>query len=116
MRVNYASCMTTKAMPLASICPNCGGLHPGRGRCPACEREHQRARNAQPHRRAHRTARHRQLRAYVFLRDGHRCVDCGSAHDLTLDYITPLQRGGEQVSSNAVTRCRSCNSAKGARA
>jgi hypothetical protein len=27
----------------------------------------------------------------------------------------PLQHGGEQVSTNAVTRCRSHNSAKGAR-
>jgi 5-methylcytosine-specific restriction endonuclease McrA len=72
-------------------------------------------RNAQPHKRAHRTALHRRLRAYVLLRDGFACVDCGSTEDLTLDYITPLQRGGEQVSSNAITRCRSCNSAKGAR-
>ena len=102
-------------MPLVSVCPSCSQLHSGRGRCSACEREYQAERNAQPHRRAHRTARHRRLRAYVFLRDGFACVVCGATEDLTLDYLVPLQHGGEQVSTNAVTRCRSDNSAKGAR-
>lgn len=101
--------------PLATVCPNCAALHLGRGRCPTCERHHNAERNAQPHRRAHRTARHRRLRAYVFHRDNHRCVDCGTGEDLTLDYLTPLQHGGEQVESNATTRCRACNARRGAR-
>lgn len=70
-------------------------------------------RNAQPHRKAHRTSKHRSLRARVFRRDGYRCVDCGSGEDLTLDYLTPLQDGGRQVESNAVTRCRSHNASRG---
>ena len=102
-------------MPLATVCPHCGDLHPGRGRCPACERGYQAERNAQPHRRAHRTARHRQLRAHVLARDGFACVDCGARTDLTLDYVKPLQLGGEQSTTNAITRCRSCNAKKGAR-
>jgi 5-methylcytosine-specific restriction endonuclease McrA len=96
--------------PASSLCA-CGARIPKRGRCAKRERE----RNAQPHRRAHRTARHRKLRAYVFLRDGFACVDCGATTDLTLDYIVPLQHGGEQCEANAVTRCRTHNSAKGTR-
>jgi 5-methylcytosine-specific restriction endonuclease McrA len=93
----------------AYLC-SCGARLSKPGRCRDCERK----RNAQPHRVAHRSGWHRRLRAYVFLRDNYRCVDCGATTDLTLDYITPLSRGGQQLERNAVTRCRSCNSGKGA--
>lgn len=47
------------------------------------------------------------------------CVDCGSegtkGNPLTVDHIVPLSRGGTQDEDNLQTRCRICNSSKGAR-
>jgi 5-methylcytosine-specific restriction endonuclease McrA len=104
------------------ICRGCGHLVDQglarNGRCPDCfarkEAERDRVRASQPQRRAHQTAAHKRLRARVFRRDGG-CVDCGATEDLTLDYIVPLQDGGEMSEDNAVTRCRSHNSSAGRR-
>ena len=82
--------------PIAHLCA-CGTLIPKPGRCPNCER----ARNKIPHRVAHRGSRHAQLRAHVLARDGHRCVDCGTTDDLTLDH-------------ELATRCRRHNSSRAA--
>ncbi len=95
--------------PLAHACA-CGRLT-HRGRCP----DYERARNQQPHRVAHRSRQHARLRAVVFARDHHRCLDCGSTEDLTLDYLIPLQDGGTMTENNAATRCRPCNSSAGRR-
>jgi 5-methylcytosine-specific restriction endonuclease McrA len=95
-------------MPTARVCA-CGRITT-RTRCPDCEQK----RNQQPTRRAHHTPLHKRIRATVIRRD-RACVDCGTTRDLTLDYVVPLSRGGQQTIDNAVTRCRSCNSAKGAR-
>lgn len=51
----------------------------------------------------------------VFKRDGYRCVDCGTDEELTVDHVIPLARGGADEMSNYRTRCRPCNSRKGAR-
>lgn len=100
--------------PLARVCTTCGRIiQPGDRH--GCDTERERHRNQQPHRRAHRTRRHGKLREYVFLRDNHKCVDCGTTQDLTLDYIIPLQDGGTMTSDNAATRCRPCNSREGRR-
>jgi len=109
-------------MPVAVICR--GGNHlvdqglAKNGYCPEHWRQREasrdRARASQPQRRAHQTAAHKRLRRIVFRRDGG-CVDCGTTQDLTLDYIVPLQDGGEMSEDNAVTRCRSHNSSKGRR-
>jgi 5-methylcytosine-specific restriction endonuclease McrA len=50
------------------------------------------------------------LRAWIFDRDGHRCVDCRTTDRLTLDHIWPAVAGGREWASNLVTRCASCNS------
>jgi hypothetical protein len=55
------------------------------------------------------------LRAAVYERDGHRCLECGTADDLSLDHIWPWSRGGEDTFENLRTLCRPCNSSKGAR-
>jgi 5-methylcytosine-specific restriction endonuclease McrA len=51
----------------------------------------------------------------VLRRDGYRCVDCNATSDLTLDYLVPLQDGGQMTLDNAQTRCRSCNASHGRR-
>lgn len=55
------------------------------------------------------------VRLRVYARDGHRCVQCGSTDDLTIDHIWPWSRGGRNEEDNLRVLCRSCNSAKGAR-
>ena len=88
------------------ICTGCQRLHDGKAgaRCLDCARAHNRERNAQPHRRAHRTQAHTRLRELVLRRDGYRCVDCNTSSALTLDYLVPLQDGGQMTLDNAETR------------
>jgi 5-methylcytosine-specific restriction endonuclease McrA len=55
----------------------------------------------------------RQIKA----RDGHCCVYCGataeeSGSHLHLDHLTPRSKGGQDVASNLVLACRSCNCAR----
>jgi 5-methylcytosine-specific restriction endonuclease McrA len=44
------------------------------------------------------------------------CSYCGSAEDLTCDHVVPLVVGGLNTPSNIRVLCRSCNSARGAKA
>lgn len=46
-------------------------------------------------------------------RYGNACAYCGSGHDLTLDHVVPVSRGGRHAIGNLVPACRSCNSSKG---
>lgn len=55
------------------------------------------------------------VRSAVFERDNHRCGECGTTDDLTLDHIHPWSRGGRDVIGNLRVLCRPCNSSKGAR-
>jgi 5-methylcytosine-specific restriction endonuclease McrA len=52
----------------------------------------------------------------IFRRDDYRCQYCGrtSAH-MTLDHVTPKQRGGDYAWENLVSACPQCNRAKGGR-
>lgn len=50
-------------------------------------------------------------------RDGHACVYCGATAEtsgahLHLDHLVPRAHGGQDVASNLVLACRSCNSAR----
>ena len=56
-----------------------------------------------------------EVRLAVYQRDGHRCAECGSADDLSLDHIVPWSLGGSDGPDNLQTLCRPCNSSKGAR-
>jgi len=40
------------------------------------------------------------------------CTYCGKTHDLTLDHIVPLARGGTNAVTNLRVLCRSCNGRK----
>ena len=46
------------------------------------------------------------------------CVYCGEnyeLHELTLDHVKPLSRGGETLTNNIVCACKACNQDKGSR-
>lgn len=55
------------------------------------------------------------LRNFVMERDGHRCVECGSTENLSLDHIKPWSRGGADTESNLRVLCLPCNCKRGAR-
>jgi 5-methylcytosine-specific restriction endonuclease McrA len=57
-------------------------------------------------------------RRNVYLRDEHRCQYCGrtaGGHELSLDHVLPLSRGGTTSWENVVAACRPCNLRKGNR-
>jgi 5-methylcytosine-specific restriction endonuclease McrA len=56
-----------------------------------------------------------RVRVSVYERDGWRCVECGSADDLTVDHIIPWSLNGPDKEENLRTLCGPCNSKKGAR-
>lgn len=41
------------------------------------------------------------------------CIYCGSRENLTTEHILPRDRGGPDISDNAIRICKSCNSGKG---
>lgn len=49
-------------------------------------------------------------RQAIYHRDGDACVWCGSRESLTLDHLTPRDRGGTNDADNLVTACHPCNS------
>jgi 5-methylcytosine-specific restriction endonuclease McrA len=95
------------------LCLECGELISSGVRCHDCHAEHVRLRNLRPEHLA-RMAMPRTQRARVLARDGHRCVDCRSTDDLTIDHIIPLATGKRHYRDDELaTRCRSCNSRLG---
>ena len=47
---------------------------------------------------------------------GQTCVYCGKSYDineLTIDHVQPRKRGGEDLDSNCVCACSTCNQRKG---
>lgn len=52
----------------------------------------------------------------VFIRDGFKCMYCGSKQKhLTIDHVIPISRGGKTKFDNCVAACRGCNNYKGNR-
>ena len=54
----------------------------------------------------------KNVRAFIFLRDGERCLRCNSIEKLSLDHIVPVNKKGDNTISNLQTLCCSCNSWK----
>lgn len=54
-----------------------------------------------------------RMRFAIFRRDGERCKRCGSRHDLEIDHIVPISKGGKSTYDNLQTLCHSCNVEKG---
>ena len=51
----------------------------------------------------------------VSVRDGGRCRQCGSPHQLHFDHVIPVSRGGANTAANIQLLCGSCNRAKSAK-
>lgn len=57
-----------------------------------------------------------KMRFSVYERDGYRCKICGRSgkfHDLEIDHIQPISKGGKSTYDNLQTLCRYCNKMKG---
>ena len=54
-----------------------------------------------------------KLRFQIFNRDGNKCRICGSTHNLEIDHIIPISKGGKSEPNNLQTLCRRCNKFKG---
>jgi len=52
-------------------------------------------------------------KSYVFMRDKHSCLACGTKENLTLDHIIPRSKGGSNDVDNLQVLCQHCNLAKG---
>lgn len=52
------------------------------------------------------------VRSAVYLRDGHKCVTCGTDENLSLDHTYPWSKGGSDTLENLQTMCQPCNSRK----
>lgn len=51
----------------------------------------------------------------VSARDGGRCRQCGSTHQLHFDHVIPVSRGGANTVANIQLLCGSCNRSKSAK-
>lgn len=85
------------------------GVKRKRYRCPKCR---ELSNYGSRHSRRAREKMTYQLRDAVFKGDGHRCVQCGSNKELTLDHILPVSQGGTNCPSNLQTLCNTCNGRK----
>ena len=59
-----------------------------------------------------------RMRFSIYERDGNRCRKCGKSgwhHDLEIDHIIPISKGGKSTYDNLQTLCRECNLEKGSR-
>jgi len=74
--------------------------------------------NPAPELKAGRSSRHisKPVRRFVYQRDCHKCVGCGSAQNLNIDHIVPFARGGLSVAENLRLLCFSCNQRAGMKA
>lgn len=54
-----------------------------------------------------------KLRFTIYERDHYKCRKCGSTHNLEIDHIVPISRGGKTTYDNLQTLCHKCNVEKG---
>ncbi len=99
-------------MALTTRCLDCGCRTEG-SRCATCQQRRDHTRNHSPAQQARLSISGAQRRR-VYARDGHRCADYSTIHDLTLDHIVPLAREVKRSyrDDELATRCRKCNSSR----
>nr|WP_240896502.1 HNH endonuclease [Kineococcus vitellinus] len=56
----------------------------------------------------------KDVKMYVWQRDGGVCQECGSNRDLEYDHIIPVSMGGSNTERNLQLLCEPCNRSKGA--
>jgi len=68
------------------------------------------SKNGERLRHLYKGGKYRALRKRVFWRDGHKCVNCGATHNLTLDHITPRTQDESLFwnEDNCRTLCDEC--------
>lgn len=66
----------------------------------------------QPRRDAQAFIAKKNIRAWLFKRDGYRCLRCGNVNSLSVDHIVSVNKGGMNRLGNLQTLCGSCNSWK----
>jgi 5-methylcytosine-specific restriction protein A len=49
----------------------------------------------------------------IMERDGHKCINCDTETNLTIDHVIPIHLGGSNEIANLQTMCLSCNIKKG---
>ena len=54
----------------------------------------------------------KNIRTFIFKRDNHSCLRCGSQDKLQVDHIFPISKGGVNKISNLQTLCNTCNAKK----
>ena len=89
-------------------CIECGAIS-DKWRCEKHRRFIQSRTPANRPRRNGSTRTWRKTRERVLERDGHRCVECGSADGLTVDHVVAREYGGTDDDHNLITRCTACH-------
>lgn len=90
------------------LCLDCRATIKRGSRCRACQRRKERERDQRKNAKRPAYARY-ELPRQVKLRDGYRCVTCGSAERLEAHHIVPVSAGGEHTLENMVTLCHHCH-------
>lgn len=89
-------------MTVIRLCPRCSArVFPGQTHCPI----HQPSKAS-----GYRSANWRKVKHEALMRDGHRCIRCGSPHDLTV-HLDPSLQGNHYHArlEDTTTLCRSCH-------
>jgi 5-methylcytosine-specific restriction endonuclease McrA len=67
----------------------------------------------EPRRKACKFTSLKEVKDYIYLKYGKKCLCCGSENKLSLDHVIPIQKGGKDEIENLQPLCKSCNSSKG---
>lgn len=54
----------------------------------------------------------KEVRNYIFERDGYKCLKCGSKENLQIDHIISVYKNGKNELENLQTLCKKCNCSK----
>ena len=55
----------------------------------------------------------REVKEYIYNKYGKKCLKCGTEHNISLDHVIPVHKGGKDEVNNLQPLCKSCNSQKG---